>query len=87
MLKLFDIIKQGLITFFTLPFWVVWFLIRMVICLVIYFITLFKAIILFFQGKPVFTTKEDKAIIIMIQNEEDELARRREEALKNADTL
>ena len=87
MLKLFEIFKNGLIAFFTFPFWLVWFLIRMIICLVIFFITLIKAIISFFQGKPVFVTKEDKAIDLLRKNEEDELARKREEALRNADTL
>ena len=87
MLKLFDIIKQGIITLITSPFWLAYFLIRMVICLFIYLITLFKAIIIFFQGKPVFTTREDKAIQLMIQEEEEKMAQRREEALKNADSL
>lgn len=87
MLKLFNLFKNGFITLFTLPFWLVWFLIKMIICLIVYFITLIKAIIDFFQGKLIFKTKEDKAIDILRQNEEDEMRMKREEAMRNADLL
>ena len=50
-------------------------------------INLFKAIFLFFNGKPVFSTREDRAIELMRQQDQQELESRRNEALKNADTL
>ena len=87
MIKLFSIFKTGFITIFTSPFWLAYFLFKMIYCLLNYIIILFKSIILFFKGKPVFSTREDRAIELMRQQDQQELESRRNEALKNADTL
>ena len=87
MIKLFSIFKTGFITIFTSPFWLVYFLFKMVYCLICYLINLFRAIFLFFNGKPVFSTREDRGIELMRHQDQQELESRRNEALKNADTL
>lgn len=87
MIKLFSIFKTGFITIFTSPIWLSYFIIKMIICFFIYLFNLFKASFLFFSGKPVFSTREDRAIELMRQQDQQELEARRNEALKNADTL
>lgn len=85
MSKLFNLFKYGFITIFTSPLWLLFFIYSFIKCIILFFVFLFKAIILFFSGKSIFESKEDRAIKIMKQKESEELAIRRMEALKDAD--
>lgn len=87
MLKLFDIFKTGLITLLTSPFWLLYFIYKMIFCLIIFIITLIKAIIDFFKGKPIFNTREDRAIETLRNEDQQALEQRRKEAMKNADVI
>ena len=85
MLKLFNIFKSGFIAIFTSPFWILFLLYKMIICLLIYFKNLFIQIIYFFQCKSIFVTKEYLAIELLKKEDQETLNQRREEALKNVD--
>jgi len=83
MSKLFNLFKYGFITIFTSPVWLLYFAYSLVKGIILFIINLFKAIILFFMGKSIFNTREDKAIIIMKQKEAEEQAQKRTEALND----
>lgn len=87
MIKLFDIFKTGLITLLTSPFWLLFFIYKMIFCLIMYFVTLIKVTIDFFKGKHIFNTKEDRAITILRNEDQQIQDQRRDEAMKNADII
>lgn len=85
MLKLFSIFKTGFKTIFTSPFWLVYFIYKLLFCLIMFFKNFFIVILYFFQGKSIFQTKEDKAIKKLKEEDQKMLDLRREEALRNVD--
>lgn len=85
MLKLFSIFKDGFIAIFTSPFWLLYLIYKMVICLILFFKNAFIGIFKFFKGDSIFVTKKDKAIKALKEQDQKMLDQRREEALKNVD--
>jgi hypothetical protein len=81
--KIFDLFKYGLITLFTAPFWIIYYIFWFIKGLVINIVLCFKAIIYFFQGKTIFTTKEDKIIAALDKKEIEDKEKRRQEVLNN----
>lgn len=81
--KLFGLFKRGFVTIFTSPFWLTFFIYKMIEGLFIYIYYLFKAIIQFFKGGSLFEDKTDLAIKKLIKADEEALAKRREEALND----
>lgn len=81
--KIFDLFKYGLITLFTAPFWIIYYIFLFIKGLVINIVLGFKAIIYFFQGKTIFTTKEDKIIAALDKKEIEDKEKRRQEVLNN----
>ena len=81
---IFEIFKYGLITLFTAPFWIIYYIFLVVKGLVINIYLMIKAVILFFMGKSIFDLKEDKTIIILKQRELEEKEKRRKEVIDNA---
>ena len=85
MLKLFSIFKDGFIAIFTSPFWLLFLVYKMIICLILFFKNAFIAIFMFFKGDSIFSNKNDKAIKVLKEQDQKILDQRREEALKNVD--
>ena len=85
MLKLFSIFKDGFIAIFTSPFWLLYLIYKMIICLILFFKNAFIEIFKFFKGDSIFVTKNDKAIKALKEQDQKMLDQRREEALKNVD--
>lgn len=85
MLKLFSIFKDGFIAIFTSPFWLLYLIYKMIICLFLFFKNAFIGIFTFFKGDSIFVTKNDKAIKALKEQDQKILDQRREEALKNVD--
>ena len=81
--KIFDLFKYGLITLFTAPFWIIYYIFLFIKGLVINIVLGIKAIIFFFQGKTIFTTKEDKIIEALNKKEIEDKEKRRQEVLNN----
>lgn len=85
MLKLFSIFKDGFIAIFTSPFWLLYLIYKMIICLILFFKNAFIGIFKFFKGYSIFVTKNDRAIKALKEQDQKMLDQRREEALKNVD--
>ena len=81
--KIFEWFKYGWITLFTAPFWIIYYIFLFIKGLVINIVLGFKAIIYFFQGKTIFTTKEDKIIAALDKKEIEDKEKRRQEVLNN----
>lgn len=81
--KIFDLFKYGLITLFTAPFWIIYYIFLFVKGLIINIVVGIKAIIYFFQGRTIFTTKEDKIIEALNKKEIEDKEKRRQEVLNN----
>ena len=82
MLKLFSIFKDGFIAIFTSPFWLLFLVYKMIICLILFFKNAFIGIFTFFKGDSIFSNKNDK---VLKEQDQKILDQRREEALKNVD--
>lgn len=85
MVKLFNIFKSGFFAIFTCPLWIVFFVYKIIESLIVFFIYLIRATILFFQGKSIFKSREDRAIELLKEQDAEQLAERRREAMRNAD--
>ena len=81
--KLYELFKYGLITLFTAPFWIIYYVFLLIKGLIINIVLGVKAIIFFFQGKTIFTTKEDKIIAALDKKEIEDKEKRRQEVLNN----
>ena len=81
--KLFELFKYGLITLFTAPFWIIYYVFLLIKGLIINLVLGVKAIIFLFQGKTIFTTKEDKIIAALDKKEIEDKEKRRQEVLNN----
>lgn len=87
MKKILDLFIDGLKTILTAPFWLTFFIYKMLESLILFIFLGIKAIIMFFKGRSIFDSKEDKAIEIMKQQDLEAIEQRKKEALKNAENI
>ena len=84
MTKLLSLIKYGLLSIILLPFYLLFFIYKLITSLFINIYYLIKSIFMIFYGKSVLKINEEKALSYLIELDNKLIDERRKEALQHA---
>ena len=87
MTKLLSLIKYGLLSIILLPFYLLFFIYKLIASLFINIYYLFKSIFMIFYGKSIFKINEEIALNYLIELDNKLIDNKRKDALKYVESI
>lgn len=87
MTKLLSLIKYGLLSIILLPFYLLFFIYKLITSLFINIYYLFKSIFMIFYGKSIFKINEEIALNYLIELDNKLIDNKRKDALKYVESI